>query len=88
LGCTEEVLNVVSGTSTLRPEKFERIEARICIVERLQEVIDAQRELVHQRRREQSVFDSGTGENRDRVDLVGDPFAGFSSTIPNSLAVQ
>jgi hypothetical protein len=31
---------------------------------------------------------SGTGENRDRVDLVGDPFSGFSSTIPNSLAIQ
>jgi hypothetical protein len=31
---------------------------------------------------------SGTGENRDRVDLVGDPFAGFSSTIANSLAIQ
>jgi hypothetical protein len=31
---------------------------------------------------------SGTGENRDRVDLVGGPFAGFSSTIPNSLAIQ
>jgi hypothetical protein len=31
---------------------------------------------------------SGTGENRDRVDLVADPFAGFSSTIPNSLAIQ
>ena len=31
---------------------------------------------------------SGTGENNDRVDLVGDPFAGFSSAIPNSLAIQ
>src|SRR5215471_9697624 len=31
---------------------------------------------------------SGTGENRDRVDVVGDPFAGFSSAIPNSLAIQ
>ncbi len=31
---------------------------------------------------------SGTGENRDRVDVVGDPFNGFSSTIPNSLAIQ
>jgi len=31
---------------------------------------------------------SGTGENRDRVDLVGDPFAGFSAAIPNSLAIQ
>src|SRR6185369_16795298 len=31
---------------------------------------------------------SGTGENRDRVDVVGDPFAGFSSTIPGSLAIQ
>jgi hypothetical protein len=31
---------------------------------------------------------SGTGENRDRVDVVGDPFSGFSSTIPNSLAIQ
>ena len=31
---------------------------------------------------------SGTGENRDRVDVVGDPFAGFTPTIPNSLAIQ
>jgi Carboxypeptidase regulatory-like domain len=31
---------------------------------------------------------SGTGENRDRVDLVGDPFAGVTSTIPGSLAIQ
>jgi hypothetical protein len=31
---------------------------------------------------------SGTGENRDRVDLVGDPFTGFSPAIPNSLAIQ
>ena len=31
---------------------------------------------------------SGTGENRDRVDVVGDPFAGFSPAIPNSLAIQ
>jgi hypothetical protein len=31
---------------------------------------------------------SGTGENRDRVDVVGDPFSGFSSTIPGSLAIQ
>ena len=31
---------------------------------------------------------SGTGENRDRVDLIGDPFAGVSSAIPNSLAIQ
>jgi hypothetical protein len=31
---------------------------------------------------------SGTGENRDRVDVVGDPFSGFSSAIPNSLAIQ
>jgi len=31
---------------------------------------------------------SGTGENRDRVDLVGDPFAGVTTTIPNSLAIQ
>jgi hypothetical protein len=31
---------------------------------------------------------SGTGQNRDRVDLVGDPFSGFSSAIPNSLAIQ
>ena len=31
---------------------------------------------------------SGTGENRDRVDVVGDPFNGFSSAIPNSLAIQ
>jgi hypothetical protein len=31
---------------------------------------------------------SGTGENRDRVDLVGDPFTGFSSAIANSLAIQ
>lgn len=31
---------------------------------------------------------SGTGENRDRVDVVGDPFAGFTSAIPNSLAIQ
>lgn len=31
---------------------------------------------------------SGTGENRDRVDVVGDPFAGFSPTIANSLAIQ
>jgi hypothetical protein len=31
---------------------------------------------------------SGTGENRDRVDVVGDPFTGFSSAIPNSLAIQ
>jgi len=31
---------------------------------------------------------SGTGENRDRVDVIGDPFSGFSSTIPNSLAIQ
>jgi hypothetical protein len=31
---------------------------------------------------------SGTGENRDRVDVVGDPFNGFSSSIPNSLAIQ
>ena len=31
---------------------------------------------------------SGTGENRDRVDVVGDPFTGFSPAIPNSLAIQ
>ena len=31
---------------------------------------------------------SGTGENRDRVDLVGDPFSGFAPAIPNSLAIQ
>jgi hypothetical protein len=31
---------------------------------------------------------SGTGENRDRVDLMSDPFAGFSSAIPGSLAIQ
>src|SRR5882757_759848 len=31
---------------------------------------------------------SGTGENRDRVDVAGDPFTGFSSAIPNSLAIQ
>jgi hypothetical protein len=31
---------------------------------------------------------SGTGENRDRVDLVGDPFAGVTPTIANSLAIQ
>jgi hypothetical protein len=31
---------------------------------------------------------SGTGENRDRVDLVGDPFAGVVAAIPNSLAIQ
>jgi hypothetical protein len=31
---------------------------------------------------------SGTGENRDRVDVVGDPFAGVNPTIPNSLAIQ
>ena len=31
---------------------------------------------------------SGTGENRDRVDVVGDPFAGFSPAIANSLAIQ
>ncbi len=31
---------------------------------------------------------SGTGENRDRVDVIGDPFTGFSSAIPNSLAIQ
>ena len=31
---------------------------------------------------------SGTGENRDRVDVIGDPFTGFSSTIPGSLAIQ
>ena len=31
---------------------------------------------------------SGTGENRDRVDVVGNPFNGFSSAIPNSLAIQ
>ncbi|MEO8593747.1 MAG: TonB-dependent receptor [Candidatus Solibacter sp.] len=31
---------------------------------------------------------SGSGQNRDRVDLVGDPFSGFTSTIPNSLAIQ
>ena len=31
---------------------------------------------------------SGTGENGDRVDLIGDPFAGFSAAIPNSLAIQ
>jgi hypothetical protein len=31
---------------------------------------------------------SGTGENRDRVDVIGDPFSGFPPTIPNSLAIQ
>ncbi len=31
---------------------------------------------------------SGTGENRDRVDVASDPFAGFSPTIANSLAIQ
>jgi hypothetical protein len=31
---------------------------------------------------------SGTGENRDRVDVIGDPFAGFSPTISGSLAIQ
>lgn len=31
---------------------------------------------------------SGTGENRDRVDVVGNPFTGFSNAIPNSLAIQ
>jgi hypothetical protein len=31
---------------------------------------------------------SGTGQNRDRVDLVGDPFAGVTAAIPNSLAIQ
>ena len=31
---------------------------------------------------------SGSGQNRDRVDVVGDPFAGFSSTVANSLAIQ
>ncbi len=31
---------------------------------------------------------SGTGENRDRVDVIGDPFAGFSPAIANSLAIQ
>jgi hypothetical protein len=31
---------------------------------------------------------SGTGENRDRADLVGDPFAGVTAAIPNSLAIQ
>jgi hypothetical protein len=31
---------------------------------------------------------SGTGENRDRVDVVGDPFSGFSPIVPNSLAIQ
>jgi hypothetical protein len=31
---------------------------------------------------------SGTGENRDRVDLIGDPFAGVVAAIPNSLAIQ
>jgi Carboxypeptidase regulatory-like domain len=31
---------------------------------------------------------SGTGENRDRVDVIGDPFSGFSPTIPGSLAIQ
>jgi hypothetical protein len=31
---------------------------------------------------------SGTGQNRDRVDLVGDPFAGFSPAIANSRAIQ
>jgi hypothetical protein len=31
---------------------------------------------------------SGAGQNRDRVDLVGDPFADVVSAIPNSLAIQ
>jgi hypothetical protein len=31
---------------------------------------------------------SGTGENRDRVDVVADPFAGVTAAIPNSLAIQ
>ncbi len=31
---------------------------------------------------------SGTGENRDRVDVIGDSFSGFSSSIPGSLAIQ
>src|SRR5215472_17098737 len=31
---------------------------------------------------------SGTGENRDRVDVIGDAFNGFSSSIPGSLAIQ
>jgi hypothetical protein len=31
---------------------------------------------------------SGTGENRDRVDVIGDPFTGFSTAIPGSLAIQ
>jgi hypothetical protein len=31
---------------------------------------------------------SATGENRDRVDVIGDPFSGFSPAIPNSLAIQ
>ncbi len=31
---------------------------------------------------------SGTGENRDRADLIGDPFAGVTGTVPGSLAIQ
>jgi hypothetical protein len=31
---------------------------------------------------------SGSGQNRDRADVVGDPFSGFSPTIPGSLAIQ
>jgi hypothetical protein len=31
---------------------------------------------------------SGAGQNRDRVDLVRDPFAGLTRAIPNSLAIQ